>query len=108
MGTGLLGLAPIFAMKKLNDSMNSPLRFETEAGETLGQFYNSWDKRYHLASYVPYESMPSGYLCGKTGNMSPSRSEGPQRKGPCCTGCVKQLRLRAGLSADAFNELGFN
>ncbi len=94
-------------MKKLNDSMNSPLRFETDDGETIGQFYNSRDKSYHLASYVPYQRPPSGYLCGKTGNLSPSRSEGTQRKGPCCQGCAEQLRLRAGMPDDAFRSFGF-
>ena len=61
-------------MKRLNDSINHPLRFEGN-GKVVGQFYNSLDKHYHLAEYKPYVSRPIAYLCGKCGNFSGSRSE---------------------------------
>jgi hypothetical protein len=61
-------------MKKVNDSMNEPLRFVSDT-RTVGQFYNSKDKLYHLAEYVPYTGQPSSYLCGKNGNFSPSRKD---------------------------------
>lgn len=61
-------------MKRLNDNQNHPLRFEVD-GKVVGQFYNSWDKKYHLAEYVPYRRPPHVYLCGKSGNFSPSRKE---------------------------------
>ena len=70
-------------MKKLNDNQNLPLRFELD-GKVIGQFYNSVDKRYHLAEYVPYGRQPSVYLCGKAGNFSPSRSE---NKRLICAAC---------------------
>ncbi len=57
----------------LNDSMNSPLRLVLEDGTIYGQMYNSWDKKYHLAEYIPYKKPPTKYACGITGNMSPSR-----------------------------------
>lgn len=95
-------------MKKLNDSTAAPLRFVTEDGTTLGQFYNSWDQHYHLASYGPYARPPNRYLCGKSGNFSPNRSEGPQRKGPCCPGCAAQLQALSRLEATAFRALGFH
>ena len=61
-------------MKKVNDDLNHPLRFVSDT-RTVGQFYNSIDKLYHLAEYVPYTGLPNAYLCGKTGNFSPSRME---------------------------------
>lgn len=70
-------------MKRLNDSMNSPLRFEG-GGKVIGQFYNSWDKHYHLAEYKPYERQPTQYLCRKSGNFSASRREG---KRMLCAAC---------------------
>jgi hypothetical protein len=44
-------------MKKLNDNQNQPLRFKGD-GKVIGQFYNSWDKTYHLAEYEPYKRPP--------------------------------------------------
>lgn len=61
-------------MKRLNNNQNHPLEFEV-GGKVIGQFYNSRDKMYHLAEYKPYERPPQAYLCGKSGNFSPSRSE---------------------------------
>ena len=81
-------------MKKVNDSTSHPLRFITDDGTTIGQFYNSWDKTYHLAAYIPFAMPPREYLCGGIGNFSPSRSEGPQRKGPCCLSCWAILENR--------------
>jgi len=71
-------------MRWLNDSTNHPLRLITDDGKTIGQFYNSWDKLYHLAEYVPYDRPPSRYLCGKTGNFSGSRSEHDRNKCDVC------------------------
>lgn len=62
-------------MKKINDSPDHPLKFILEDGTTIGQFYNSIDKTYHLAQYVPYETPPTIYVCGGSGNFSPSRSD---------------------------------
>ena len=95
-------------MKKLNDSPSSPLRFITPAGVTLGQFYNSRDGNYHVAAYTPWEKPPSEYLCQKTGHFSPSRSEGAQRKGPCCPECVRVLRALSGLDTETFEKMGFS
>lgn len=94
-------------MLKLNDSSSSPLRFVADDGTIIGQFYNSRDKQYHLATYKPYERPPTQYLCGKTGNFSPSRSEGKQRKGPCCPGCGNELKSLSATNAKSFAELGF-
>lgn len=58
----------------INDSPNHPLRFEVD-GKTIGQFYNSIDKKYHLAEYIPYVKLPDRYLCGGRGNFSISRRE---------------------------------
>ena len=71
-------------MERKNDSHNHPLRFEYST-KTIGQFYNSMDKQYHLAEYAPYERPPSMYLCGGIGNFSPSRSERKDRA--CCERC---------------------
>ncbi len=78
-------------MKKMNDKMTHPLRFEMEDGRVIGQFYNSWDKLYHLAEYVPYEMPPSKTLCGKGAgilgggfNFSSSRAEHRRELCPVC------------------------
>lgn len=72
-------------MKRLNDSLNHPLRFQSE-DKVVGQFYNSKDGKYHLAEYEPYRRPPHIYLCGKVGNFSPSRFEGSRL---LCTECWK-------------------
>lgn len=92
-------------MLKLNDSMNSPLRFILEDGTTIGQFYNSWDEMYHVAIYVPCGVPPSKYLCDKSGNFSPSRLDRPQRN--CCPVCAAKLKELSKLSDDEFNSFGF-
>lgn len=74
-------------MKRLNDSQKHPLRFEVD-GEVIEQFYNSWDKSYHLAQYVPYKRPPRVYLCGKTGNFSASQSK---HKRLLCAACWTDL-----------------
>ena len=94
-------------MLKINDSCNAPLRFLTDDGTTIGQFYNSWDKQYHLAIYKPHERAPSMYLCGKTGNFSPSRSEGQTRKGACCPVCSAELKSLMGEDTQRFVDFGF-
>ena len=76
-------------MQKLNDSMNHPLRFILE-GKTLGQFYNSWDKKFHLAEYVPYKTLPQRYMCGKTGNFALSRNEYEKRN--ICEECFNHIK----------------
>lgn len=73
---------------KLNDSASSPLRFIKD-GKTIGQFYNSADKIYHLAEYEPYKRPPKIYLCGMVGNFSPSRNENEKR--PMCSACWKDI-----------------
>lgn len=73
-------------MKKINDSMNSPLRFVDDSGRILGQFYNSRDKKYHLAEYTPYKMSPREYLCSESGNFSPSRREDDRNKCGECWG----------------------
>lgn len=60
-----------------------PLVFERD-GQTIGQFYNSKDRLYHLAQYVPYSKPPEVYLCGKVGNFSPSGSEYKREKCAAC------------------------
>ena len=70
--------------------MNSPLRFILEDGIQYGQMYNSWDKTYHLAEYIPYKSLPYAYACGLKGNISPSRSERIDRKK--CEKCFEFVR----------------
>ena len=74
-----------------NDSMNHPLRIELPSGEFIGQFYNSWDKKYHLAKYTPYEVNPNKYLCGQTGNFSPSRNVHQRSKCECCWDLVEEF-----------------
>ena len=61
-------------MNRKNDSINHPLRFQIDT-RVVGQFYNSRDKTYHLAEYVPYSRPPTVYLCGKSGNFSPSGAD---------------------------------
>jgi len=70
---------------KLNDLYNSPLRYVSDDGRIFGQFYNSYDKKYHLSEYVPYRKLPEIYLCGKKGNFSGSREdyEGQKRCKDC-------------------------
>ena len=78
-------------MIKQNDSQDHPLRFLSDS-KTIGQFYNSIDKTYHLAEYIPYERPPSKYLCGDVGNFSPSRSESKTRQ--VCAECFTLMSLR--------------
>lgn len=80
-------------MRKVNDTPNSPLRFIDDGGKVSGQFYNSWDSKHHLAVYVPYAQPPDKYLCGKTGNFSPSRTDENTRKSsqPICPECHSKL-----------------
>jgi hypothetical protein len=94
-------------MLKLNDSCSSPLRFVTDDKIVIGQFYNSRDKQYHLAIYKPFEQPPTKYLCGKHGNFSPSRAEGQQRKGSCCSVCSKELKALTASDSNHSAELGF-
>ena len=75
-------------MKKINDSENAPLRFVLD-GRTLGQYYNSIDKTYHLCDYVPFVGGPKVYCCGKVGNYSPSRRESIGRNK--CAKCFSLL-----------------
>lgn len=94
-------------MLKLNDTCSAPLRFVADDGTTIGQFYNSWDKQYHLARYTPGVQPPTSYLCGKSGNFSPSRAEGKQRKGVCCTNCSQTLTALAAAESRSVADLGF-
>ena len=75
-------------MKKVNDNPSSPLKFVTDDGVIIGQFYNSYDKMHHLAEYIPYRLPPSKRLCGKMGeNFSPSKEDGKNRTRLMCPGC---------------------
>jgi hypothetical protein len=68
-----------------------PIQYVT-GDRVIGQFYNSQDKLYHLAEYVPYALPPTKYLCGKTGNYSPSRN---QDQRPMCSHCWTICVLKA-------------
>lgn len=85
-------------MQKLNDSTSSPLRYIFDDGRTIGQFYNSKDKTYHLAEYVPYKSPPTKYLCGGFGNFSSSRCEHERKQ---CEECFKWV---ASINGDALGS----
>ena len=76
-------------MIKVNDSTSHPLRFVTDNRIVYGQFYNSIDKKYHLAQCVPFEKRPTKYLCGDTGNFSASRSEDVINK---CENCFDKIK----------------
>lgn len=52
-------------------------------------FYNSWDGLYHRAEYIPYQRPPTVYVCGKTGNFSPTAATGSRAKCPQCWADVK-------------------
>ena len=73
----------------LNDSTSSPLRYVLDNGETYGQFYNSRDGKYHLAHYIPWRVPPRKYVCGDSGNFSPSRCEDNQ--GQRCAECFSKI-----------------
>ena len=73
---------------ELNDTPSAPLRWEFNIhGKTVtvGQFYNSHDKKYHLAIYIPYQLPPQNYLCLRRGNFSPSRETRKSRN--ACLDC---------------------
>lgn len=76
-------------VRKINDHLSHSLHYVADDGTTFGQFYNSWDKKYHLAEYVPYDTPPQRYLCGGNGNFSPSRCDDKTRK--MCTDCFNLL-----------------
>lgn len=77
-------------MIKQNTDSSAPLQFILKDKTVIGQFYNSWDKLYHLAIYIPYYLPPHKYLCKKTGNFSSSRDEKNINK---CIQCWSILRL---------------
>lgn len=75
---------------KVNNSVASPLQYIFEDGRIAGQFYNSWDKKYHLAFYEPYKKPPNEYFCGGVGNFAESRvDEGFINRCEKCFGEVK-------------------
>lgn len=74
-----------------NDSPNHPLQFILEDGTVIGQFYNSRDKLYHLAIYIPNKQPPTEYLCCKIGNFSPSRGIYNRPKCPTCWMIVEPI-----------------
>lgn len=78
-------------MEKLNDTSSSPLRYVASDGTVFGQFYNSWDGKYHFAEYVPSKTLPREYLCGGRGNFSPSRREDPRDR---CAQCLDRLAAK--------------
>jgi hypothetical protein len=73
----------------VNDDPRSPLRFQVSNEEVIGQFYNSWDKMFHLAKYRPCKSPPREYLCGGLGNFSLSRKTRDRERCPVCWGLVE-------------------
>lgn len=75
-----------------NNSTSHPLQLVTTDGRTIGQFYNSWDKMYHLAEYEPHRRPPTEYLCGGDGNFSASRCTHERNKCPKCWGQVYGAR----------------
>lgn len=77
-------------MEIINDSLNAPMRFVT-GDKTFGLYYNSLDKHYHLCEYIPHKGKPKIYVCGKTGNYSPSR--GPLSRKKICPLCFISLFL---------------
>lgn len=81
--------------KIVNDDVRNPLRFIAEDGTIYGQFYNSRDKRYHLAEYVPCKEMPKEPLCKCLMPHFPaSRNDDPDRR--VCAECYTQLVLLCG------------
>lgn len=80
-------------MRKVNDSINHTLRYVSENGKIYGQFYNSYDKKYHLAEYIPYHGPPRNFLCNAIGNASASRSEHEDRNK--CLECFSLLDEKA-------------
>lgn len=64
-------------MDKINDSPDHPLRF-VDGDTTIGQYYSAKDMTYHLGVYPQYVGRGL-YLCGKYGNLSPSRNERESR-----------------------------
>lgn len=94
-------------MSKLNSSYNHPFKFVLEDGTTIGQFYNSWDKKYHFAEYIPYVRPPSKYLCGGTGNFCPAtpRIDGGKQSIPICILCFNKLKyLNLAFDLDNFKK----
>lgn len=61
----------------------------TNGSITIGQFYNSLDKKHHFAEYIPYSTQPKEYLCEGIGNFSPSASTDENRN--ICEGCSDRL-----------------
>lgn len=80
-------------MKKVNDSVNHPLQFIANDGRIFGQFYQSNDRSYHLAEYVPYTGPPHECLCGMDAswpkNLPGSREDYPERNK--CKACFDKL-----------------
>ena len=76
------------------DTKDHPLRFVTaylnsNTSTRIAQFYNSMDRIYHYAEYVPYCRPPTEYLCGKVGNFAASASTAEGRN--ICKCCADKL-----------------
>ncbi len=58
-------------MKKLLKRLRPPKNTSSTVtagsvgNETLGVFYNSYDKMYHICKYIPYKKISNVALCGK-------------------------------------------
>lgn len=67
-----------------------PLVKELDNGVYIGQFYNSWDNKFHLAKFIPCKLPPVQHLCGyKPANLTPSRSRNYSINRPKCEKCFE-------------------
>lgn len=78
-------------MKEIDPGPSGPIQFHLDDGTIIGQFYNSYDKLYHLAFYEPYRMPPRKFLCTSYGNFSPSRSKKDIKKCPVCWSLLEAI-----------------
>lgn len=66
-----------------------------DSKEVLGLFYDSYDRSYHLASYIPYASYATDALCGRSMFDKPTSAGFYERKKikypTICAECYKML-----------------
>lgn len=81
---------------KKNNSPRLPLHYLIGNDRVVAQFYNSWDKKYHLSELKllragpdPLYEPPREYLCKASGNQGiSSREEGSRN---ICSDCWQLL-----------------